>query len=237
MLLLGCLCVGAALSAQGFGLSAGLGGNFTYAFTNYTLSAEAKEKNEKTDYLNNHLAGGGVHAFFDATYVEAVAGLLFGNANKDKFSADKSEDDRKGSDITALKLGLFGKFPIPLGGITLFPLLGVDGQIWLAGKSGDKEIDTSEGRKMAAEMFNTLWFKAGVGFDISLPVAGNKLFIRPELLYGIRLNTEAEKDEIADTKVLTGYDSSTLEPQYAKTYESIFGHGLDIRLSIGYRIF
>ena len=51
MLVLACLCAGAALSAQGFGMSAGLGGNFTYAFTNPVISADAKDKgNANTDY-------------------------------------------------------------------------------------------------------------------------------------------------------------------------------------------
>ena len=66
-------------------------------------------------------------------------------------------------------------------------------------------------------MFTQIWFKLGLGADI--PLAGS-FYVRPEFLYGIRLNTEWESDYL-DTA--------------SKTTSRIIGHGLDVHLAIGYK--
>ncbi|MDR0568642.1 MAG: hypothetical protein LBG87_05500 [Spirochaetaceae bacterium] len=212
---------GAALFAQGFSLSAGLGGNFTADFSSYFAKEDAYKDLVKD--MNQHLLGGGFYVYFDATYVEADVGLLFGNQNADK-QDNFTDVQKKGFGVTALKLGLFGKFPIHLGAFSLFPMLGVDGQIFLGGKFYGEDIP--DGSKDAFnDMFNQLWFKLGVGADIPLPVLEGKLYIRPELLYGIRLNSKAESDAL---------DSSVGDKKLSD-YVSILGHGLDVRLAIGYK--
>jgi hypothetical protein len=211
---------GAALFAQGIGLSAGLGGNFTAGFNSFALTQDAKDAGLEAADMNSHLVGGGIYVFFDATYVEANVGLLFGNANSDKTDG-MTDDQKKGMDVTALKLSLFGKYPIDLGGFTLFPMLGIDGQLSLGGKIQGEEIPDSY-KDDFNEMFNLFWIKVGVGLDVPL---SDKLYLRPEFLYGIRFNTDPEKDTI---------DSLNSGP--VKAVDAIIGHGLDIRLALGFRL-
>ncbi|MDR2482338.1 MAG: porin family protein [Treponema sp.] len=207
----------AALFAQNIKLSAGLGGNFTADFTSFALTKDAKDADLKAKDWNSHLVGGGFYLFFDATYVEANVGLLFGNANSDKTDG-MSDDQKKGMDVTAIKLGLFGKYPIDLGSFTLFPMLGIDGQLAVGGKFyGEEPADKEEFNKM----FSWFWIKLGVGADIPL---AEKFYLRPEFLYGIRLNTEDEKDTI------DYYNSGP-----TKMVDAIVGHGLDVRVAVGYR--
>jgi hypothetical protein len=212
LVIFGC---GAALFAQGIGLSAGLGGNFTADFMSFALTQDAKDNNMEAADMNSHLVGGGIYAFFDASYVEANVGLLFGNANQDKTDG-MSDDEKKGMDVTALKLSLFGKYPIDLGGFTLFPMLGIDGQINLDGKVWGETIP-DDFKEDFNKMFSYFWIKLGVGADIAL---SEKLYLRPEFLYGIRFNTDDEKDTL---------DSSP------KMADAIVGHGLDIRLALGFK--
>ena len=220
LVMIGC---GAALFAQGIGLSAGLGGNFAAQFMTFAPTQDAKDAGYKAEDDNGHLIGGGIYAFFDATYVEANVGLMFGNANADKEpdspSSSSSYSD-KGNDVTALKLSLFGKYPIDLGGFTLFPMVGIDGQINLGGKYYGEDVP-DDFKDFAGyefnELFSYFWIKAGVGVDIPL---SDKLYLRPEFLYGIRFNTDQEKDYL------------DRDPKMADT---IAGHGLDVRLALGFK--
>jgi hypothetical protein len=208
-------CAGAALWAQSpIGLSAGAGGNFTTQFTSYFLTSDAKDKKVDTKDINGSFIGGGGYAFFDATYAEGDVGVLIG---KPKYG----DTDSKTS-ITSLKLGLFGKFPFDMGGFSFFPMAGIDGQIFLAGSTdGEKWEDPSDEIK---KRFNLFWFKAGIGADI--PVA-DRVYIRPQFLYGIRLPTENETDATKDIKV----GDQTVKSNYS----AVIGHGLDIRLAVGFK--
>ncbi|MDR1576276.1 MAG: hypothetical protein LBS37_09760 [Treponema sp.] len=207
------VCISAALSAQS--IKVGGGGNFTANFDTFAPTEDGKEFFKDR---NTHMLGGGIYAFFDLTYLEFNAGVLFGNFNWDN-TDDLSDEEKKGVNITALKLGLFGKFPIAMGAFTLFPMLGIDGQMFINGKYMDEDIEAEDGRKM----WNQFWFKAGVGLDIPLPAGGGKVFLRPEFLYGIRMNTDDEKDVLDEVK--------DADP---KVLNAIIGHGLDLKLAIGY---
>jgi len=93
------VCAGAALFAQSVRLSVGGGANFTANFTSYTLNSEYKDAikayndsiaemasmgidtssiPKMSDNYNSTLTGFGIYGFFDATYVEANLGVLFG---------------------------------------------------------------------------------------------------------------------------------------------------------------
>jgi hypothetical protein len=222
LIMVGCT---AALFAEGIGLSAGLGGNFNAEFTSFALTKDAKDAGMEAADMNGHLVGGGIYAFFDATYVEANVGLLFGNANQDK-TDNQTDDEKKGMDVTALKLSLFGKYPIDLGGFTLFPMLGIDGQINMGGKFYGEAVPyevagmTIMSKEDFNKMFSFFWIKVGVGVDVPLT---EKIYLRPEFLYGIRFNTDDEKDQIDSMNTGT------------KAVDAMVGHGLDIRLALGFR--
>lgn len=195
LLVFGCLCAG--LSAQ-TGMSAGGGANFTAQFTNFVSK----------DYSDSgSLVGGGFYGFFDATFVEANLGLLFGGVSMGDSGGDAIV-------ITALKLGLFGKYPVDMGGFSLFPMLGIEGQINL-GASHDGNAAEGEALKKINEYLSYFWFKGGVGLDVPI---SSQVYFRPEFLYGIRLNTEDERDML----------------DFMGDGSVIIGHGLDIRLAIGF---
>jgi hypothetical protein len=211
---------GAALFAQTVSLSVGGGAQFTADFTSVTLNQEYKDtfNDSKVPNLNSHLVGFGIYGFFDATYIEANLGLLFGNANADDQSNSTTEF-KKGIDVTALKIGIFGKYPFELSGFTVFPMLGLDIMLPLGGMMFGETIPSGDPRTNFDKMFTQVWVKFGVGADFSIT---DSIFIRPEFLYGIRFNTDEE------TKSIGTWASG-------KSYSGILGHGLDIRVAVGYR--
>jgi len=120
--------------------------------------------------------------------------------------------------LTTFDIGVLGKYPIPLGAVTLFPMLGVDIKIGTACKFnvGGVTIDFKEDLGgSVAEYWTTVWFKLGVGADIPL---GQKLYLRPMVTYGFGTLPKYYKEEILDTLDAKG----------------IF-HGLDVKVAVGYK--
>jgi opacity protein-like surface antigen len=173
--------------AQGFGLSAGLGG---YVGGDFGGGSEIDGEKGDTPYF-----GGGGFAFFDATYAELSAGVLVGGG---KWSSAYTVS------IMNLNISVLGKYPIAIGEkLSVFPLLGIDYQAALSLKDEDGEDATDK-----TEEFSALWFKLGGGLDYA--ITGN-LYLRFEALYGIRLENEAEKNakkdygDVLDVKTLLGH--------------------------------
>ncbi|MDR2589065.1 MAG: hypothetical protein LBC67_06520 [Spirochaetales bacterium] len=170
------LCVLAAAGtfayAQNSAMSAGGGSLFSMSFASPGGSQEVTLQEIDS----------GVFIFFDAAYIEASVNIYRGTY---KYT------DTGGSDTlsqTNLGLAIFGKYPIDLGGITFFPLLGFESQVC---------ITTTQpyNFSVAAPNFNALWFKAGLGCDYSLC---EKLYLRTEILFGRKLNNSIEKEILKD---------------------------------------
>ena len=214
------VCAGAALFAQNISMSAGVGGNFAFNFTSTVFTQDYKDiVKPKEGDGNWTLMGYGGSAFFDATFVEASVGVLFGNEKG-------ANDSSKGTDVTALRIGLLGKYPIDMGrGLFFFPTAGVDVMLPLGGKINGTDINDDKVPKEYKDEFNKrytqIWIKGGVGADIYLMP---RVYIRPTFLYGVRFNTEPERDGMSEAN--KGND---------KMISAIVGHGLDIRFAIGYR--
>jgi len=207
--------------------SAGVGGNFSMYNQSYSHPDYDTEKADP-------VFGGGFNVFFDATYVTAKVGMFFlsdKEENSEDFGYYKYSYSRE-TQMTYLSLGILGKFPINLGAFTLFPMVGVEYNMFLSGKytssttmtygasstttSGEgtlKRADFDDDEKADADMF---LLQLGVGADFNI-VSG--IYLRPTLLWGIDLNRSYyEKEWVkADSKV------------------SIFKHRLDIGLSVGIR--
>jgi hypothetical protein len=211
-------CVSAALYAQNI-FQLGAGAHFTADFTSIAATKDGRDA-EVDVYGNSHLIGGGIYAFLDITYLELNVGFLFGNTNNDKLRDGASDAEKRGTDITAFKIGAFGKYPIALSGFTLFPMLGLDGQIFINGRYDGDDLEYV-GRAAGRESLNQFWFKTGVGLDI--PV-GAKVSLRPEFLYGIRLNTDSEREQL-----------DVENDRNPKMVNAIIGHGLDLRFAFGYK--
>jgi opacity protein-like surface antigen len=219
-------------SAFALDLSAGIGGLFTADFTSASSKDTAVLPEEELKEFQSTLLGGGFNLFFDAQYAALNIGMAFGSHGYS--DPDASDDIKVGGKYaygtTALRIGLLGKYPIAINDkFTLFPLLGIDYEIILGAKhDGDDLNDTmfkqdSEGNDTdATKELSALWFKLGVGADIALT---DKLYLRPEFLYGIRLNNKSETDQL---------DEDQGGKKYSE-YVGILGHGLDVKVSIGYK--
>jgi len=182
-------------------LSAGFGGNFTATFDSYKYDGE--------DAGSSRTIGGGFFGYFDATYVEANIGLLFGGL-KLKIDGNWTDDS---INVSYLTLGLFGKYPIDLDGFTLSPMLGIQYDIGLSAKfDGEDMFDDSSER---SDFMNRFWIKLGISADINLT---EQLYLRPSFLYGINFGSKDDRDDKKDNSDL-----------------SSFHHGLDVRVAIGFR--
>jgi len=203
--------------------SAGVGGSFGAYFTNYLWTSDAKDwfklLDLDEDIYDSSTIGGSVYAFFDATFVEINIGMFFGNTKS--VNEDQKKDD-KGFDLTQLSIGLLGKFPISVSsGITIFPMIGIDLLLTLDAQYDGEKIENDKDKGILyADYFDQFFIKFGIGADIAL--AGS-LYLRPSFLYGIRFNTEGEKDRIDN------FNTGT------KMVDGIVGHGLQFRLALGFK--
>jgi opacity protein-like surface antigen len=202
------LC-GAALFAQGFSLSAGAGGMFDALFSSTKMG--------DADPSKTNLVGGGLYAFFDATYAEVDLDLLF---------SSQSNPDAKDSGSMALTyfgFSVLGKYPIALNEqVSLFPLLGIDYQAFLSGQMKDKDgkdiegidpINSADkmGDNTAGETFSLFSIAVGVGADFSLT---EQLYLRGEFLWNFKLDSAPEADarkKMKDANV--DYSSFTSGPR------------------------
>jgi hypothetical protein len=217
VLALALFIAGGVFAQQPVTFSAGVGGHFTADWTTYSLTSDG-EKIRKAENRNEQTLAGGVYGFFDATYVVVNVGLAFGNTNNIK-QDNFTDSMKKGVDFTALKLGIFVKYPFEMDGFTLFPLLGFDNTLVLGGKMyGDTVDEDAHIGTLALRDFqyqySQYWLKFGVGADFDI---ADNIYIRPEFLYGFALNNGAQAG------LLVKHGSAAT-------------HGLDLKLAVGFRL-
>ena len=178
------------------------------------------------------VAGGGIYAFFDATFAELGVGLVFNNVrqtvaipNMPDISPTLTGEETYNYLFKQINLSLLLKYPFPIGqsGWTLFPLVGIDGQIAIGDYDDNMRRDFQQVANMGYDMptigefWNALWIRFGIGADYKLT---ERLFIRGQALYGFKLNSQYENDMASYWK------------------EDIRGvsNGLNIRLGVGYQL-
>ena len=186
-------------------VSAGVGGNFAVSWDSIKFTGGGST----AEYLIT-TSGGGFYAFFDATYLEVDVGMLFGS-QKIKLPIYGVSIEGDGPNVSYLTLGLYGKYPIDLGGFTLFPMLGIQFDIGLSAERNGVKAEPQD----LADMANRFWVKFGVGADLNL---SEQLYLRPSFLYGVNFGTKVNNDTVKDDANTTG-----------------FYHGLDIRVALGFR--
>jgi hypothetical protein len=206
------LAAGGAFAQE---LSAGVGGNFAISWEQITMSAGGN-----TGEVLGTTSGAGFYAFFDATYVEVDVGMLFGS-QKVKQTMGGSSSEADGPDVSVLTLGLYGKYPIDLGGFILFPLLGIQYDLGLSAKQTIGGTTYEAKDEDLPDALNRLWVKLGVGADINLSDA---LYLRPSILYGINFGSKNTNDAVDGYKNQSGVDVTS------------FYHGLDIRVALGFKL-
>ncbi|MDR0476021.1 MAG: hypothetical protein LBH43_20440 [Treponema sp.] len=221
-LLMSALLAGGAFAQ----FSAGFGGTFTADFTTYSYTNEAKDilkaLGMPTDMLNTNTVGGGFFAYFDAVYVMASLGMGFHGITPANSDLKKVMDEMKQTmSLNTFEIELLGKFPFAVGGMSIFPLLGLDIKLALAYDmtlDGEKFSYTSvDGNKLSD--LNTIWGKFGFGADIPL---GYKTYLRPILLYGVGTTNKDQK--------------AALDAPGAKDLvKAIVNYGLDIKIAFDFK--
>jgi TolB-like protein len=152
--------------------------------------------------------------FLDLKYAEINMGLYTGSGkrrrswSKDYYydnTAIKTENENSVGNASALlfDIGILAKYPFNLNKISLFPAVGAGYQLWLSAQENGLKIlgDLSAN--------NAIWIKAGGGMDYKI---SRSLFLRSELLWGIKLNSKNE----------------------SKSPFSYFTHGPTAHVGIGY---
>jgi opacity protein-like surface antigen len=213
------LALAGAASVSALDLSAGVG---AVLVNNFSGGFSQKESHTFP------WVGVGVNAFFDAQYVEANVGLVFCGGHEQSISEGFTNDEYdKSYSFTGLNIGALGKYPVALSdNMTLFPTAGLEYALILAGEETAGAWDGNNGRSGASD-HNTLWFKFGAGLDYAI---NDKLFLRPEILYGIGLPGKYQKDIVDEAKKsaeLSGSDVN-ISPN--------INHGFTVKVGVGYRL-
>jgi opacity protein-like surface antigen len=184
--------------------------------------------------------GGGGYAFLDATYAELTIGFSGGSGKYKETSTyeqpgqpTQSDVDVEYSSIRNFSIGLLGKYPIAINPkLSVFPLLGKDYLICTAAKIADEDYegfpDDTGKRSDDSGDLSALWFKFGGGLDYSF---SDKIYLRLEALYGIRLANKFEKD----TKDYFEKQYENAPPGVDVDIKTLLGHGITAKLAIGYK--
>jgi hypothetical protein len=160
----------------------------------------------------------GLDVFFDAKYVEADIGIYF------QPSAGEGLE-------TSLNFGLLGKYPFKANDrFTFFPLLGVDYKFMLVmidefGDSrgrGDTDFKYNRGDPdvTTGARHDEIWFKVGIGGDVTL---SDRVYLRNELLWGVRLLNDWEKE------------GNAYATEGGREL-SMFYHGVTYKLAVGFKL-
>ena len=237
------LCAPAAFGrdgAGGFSLSAGVGGSFGGHFTRYRIQAGEGDVSFRANQ-NENLLEGGVFAFLDATYATLYMGLLSGNGAYDEpvlIGGQKMEElGRKGQGWeSSLNISLLGRYPFRVGKrLELFPLLGMDYHVALSRKRSagstiydrtnppPKSTDVHLNGNFKLSDWNVFFVRFGAGAQFNLT---SRLFLRGDLLYGIRLMSRQEKLSLEMVKTMTEENSPKLGG---------LSSGPSVRIGLGWR--
>ena len=189
-----------ALGAHAAGLQAGAGASAGF-FIKEMLTSLASPA-VSSDTTDTHWPVG-FTAFFDSPYVQANVGYsqsLLGH-EKSTQTISGSTSTLVNTDIAATKgylsIAVLGKYPLALGPVSLFPLIGlaVDFNVLAMDASGNDLKASMTDQQKADE--NQFWVKAGVGADVMI---FGKAFIRPELIAGLKLPNGSERSAIASAQ-------------------------------------
>jgi opacity protein-like surface antigen len=187
----------AAFAVPAFSISAGAGGLFNAGF-----GGGVEFDNE--DYDPSATLGFGGFAFLDATFAELDVAFVYATTSEDAGG--------KTYDITSpgLQFSLLGKYPIELGPVVVFPLLGANYTYVLS-----VSVDGTEDDNFDSADASVWGFSGGCGLDFELIP---NLYLRGEVLYNINLPPKEATDAASD---------------YNGTAK--ISHGPTVKLAVGYK--
>jgi hypothetical protein len=211
VLVLTVLIVGGAFALD---ISYGLGG---YFINDAGGGVEAVLNNVTIASLKTPYKGGGIYAFYDFSYFEANAGFFITSGEWEDYGNGLGTITHDVS-CFGCHLGLYGKYPFMISDkLTVFPLLGLSMQSVLSVKIDGEKVSGED------DLF-AVWFKAGGGIDFNF--SSNK-YLRMEALYGLRLSNRFEDDMADDFRRISMGRADV---------KTLLGHGLDIKLAIGFSL-
>jgi outer membrane protein W len=192
----------------------GIKGSAKGSYNGYNISSSWTES-----MRNISLSG---HAFFDAAYVEAGVNFAIG-ALTDVYKDDNDKKIEKSGTVQQFGFTFLGKYPLDLGTVTLFPLLGINYNIVLGGKYDGYKYGNKLRNFSDLNQFGIL---AGAGIDYDI---NTKLYIRCNIMLQIRLASKYSKDSMNLVKEngFQGFDN--------RDVKTTLGLGPVIRLGLGYR--
>ena len=192
-----------------FGMSAGIG---AFYGTDFGSGIEATVSGVNIAFEMPH-SGIGFFGFVDIGSVEVSAGYF---SSKGDWAVSATGGGLSSSNsmgevsFTSINVGLLLKYPLAMGGFTVFPAAGIEYYYLLSAQSGSTTYTDHE-------KISQLWIKAGAGLDIMM---SNSMYIRATALYGIKMPNELEKELV------------NKHPDFKPR----MGHGFTIKLGIGFSI-
>jgi len=219
VLVLAALVAGGAFAQ--FQMSVGGGGIFDMSLNNgYKVTLGAYESGQT---YNNVSFGGFV--FFDITYAEIEVDYLYGSM--DYFDKDGNKIGGYAGTFNQIGLGLLGKYPIDLGALTLFPLIGINYNMVMTYTRGSidyKNIVGVDGYVYSiSKYYSQFGILAGIGFDIGIT---EQIFIRAEALFHLRLPAK-------ETNIYKDY-AEKYTP--SADFTTLPGIGPRIKIGVGYKL-
>jgi opacity protein-like surface antigen len=202
-----------------FRMSVGGGGFVSGDFSTWNVDEDVPGA---LDRYNATLLGVGLYGFFDFKYVELNVGLAYGKLRNSSSESDLAANPNFPAQTFSLHGGVYLKYPFAISDrFSLFPLAGIDYDLYMLSKKDDgrdAEFPISAGTQNATTMeaLSALSFKLGVGLDTYFT---DHLFLRAELLYGIKLPNKMEK-YLYDTR---------------QNIDWTLSHGGDFKIAVGYR--
>jgi opacity protein-like surface antigen len=169
----------------------------------------------------------GASVFFDTNYI--IANINFyGTATTFSYNPELMKDTSVGGNFnligTNLALGLRFKYPFNVGGIRIFPLLGIQGNIGLS-QTFSKDSGFETGKKNDsygdAGNWSALAFEAGGGVDIDIT---DSIFFRGNVVMNYKMNSRLDE---AFIKAVSDSGRSTVRN---------LNLGFEVNLLMGYKL-
>jgi hypothetical protein len=174
----------------------------------------------------------GLFGFVDATYAVLDVSFAYGIGKMWMVDDGTRETVDENWGFVQLGFSLMGKFPIDLGGFTVFPLLGFNYNAVLSasfdGETIKKDEWPREGDSSALRELSQFGLLIGGGLDFPID---NNLFIRGELLMQLRFANKMMRDGVSS-------DNKYYKDEYDVNagYSTTMGWGPRVKVGVGFRL-
>ncbi|MDR1468482.1 MAG: outer membrane beta-barrel protein [Spirochaetaceae bacterium] len=205
--------------SQAFRMSVGGGGFVSGDFSTWNVDEDVPGDLNR---YNATLLGVGPYGFVDFKYVELNVGLAYGKLKNSNADSDLATNPHFPAHTFSLHGSVYFKYPFAISDtFSLFPLTGIDYDLYMLSKKADGRdakfpISTGTQEASAREALSALSFKLGIGLDTYFT---DHLFLRTELLYGIKLPNKMEQ-YLDDVR---------------QDIDWMLSHGGDFKIAVGYR--